>query len=71
LALECFETLQRENARFRDVQTRTQALRDQLRAKAADGPPAAAAAAVPAPAPDRAPEPAKRTASKKKKISFV
>jgi tetratricopeptide (TPR) repeat protein len=67
LALECYETLQRENARFRDVQTRTKRLRDQLRAAAAESPPAPPPAAPPAPA---APKPAKRTASKKK-ISFV
>jgi len=82
MALECYETLQGQNARFRDVRVRAKTLRDSLRAKAAEtvptpapaAPPTAAPAAVteaaqPA-APPAAPGPTRRP-TPKKKISFV
>jgi len=55
-ALEAYETLQGENARFRDVRARVKTLRDRLRAKAAEEPPAVPVAAAPAPAPPPAAE---------------
>jgi pilus assembly protein FimV len=73
-ALECYETLQKQNARFRDVRARAATLRDRLRAKAAEAAAAAAAAAVTepeAPAPPPAPPEPTRRATPKKKISFV
>jgi tetratricopeptide (TPR) repeat protein len=72
-ALECYETLQKQNARFRDVRVRAATLRDRLRAKAAEAAaaPAAAVTEPEAPAPPPAtPEPTRR-ATPKKKISFV
>jgi len=51
MALECFEKLQGENARFRDVRVRAKTLRDRLRARAAEITPAPAPAAPAAPAP--------------------
>jgi tetratricopeptide (TPR) repeat protein len=79
LALECYETLQGQNARFRDVRVRAKTLRDRLRAKAAEvvpvpAPPAPVPTAVTETAlpasPPAAPGPARRV-TPKKKISFV
>ena len=81
-ALECYETLQGQNARFRDVRVRAKTLRDRLRAKAAEVVPVPVSPAPSAPAPADVPEAAlpvsppeapgpTRPATPKKKISFV